>query len=252
MTARHDPDHPATQPATPDITPFEQRWSGLEPEFRRCLELAWESAAAGSLGIGSVITDRDGIIVASGRNRSFESERGEDHLAGSPVAHAEINALGKLRSGRGHLSLTLWSSLEPCLLCAGGIRLSRIGAVRFLAADPLWKDLGDVPDLDRFIDGGWPSADGHRHDEFAAFAMLLPYHAVSIWRPDGDTAQAWQAHVPEIGRLAAELVETNELVALAAASAPVEEVIAELWDRLDARVDELGSDEPGSDEQGGA
>ena len=78
-----------------------ETWAELEPPYRVALDLAWQSARAGSLGIGAVITDADGTVVATGRNRLMEHEPGEDLLAGTSLAHAEMNALGKLR-WRGH------------------------------------------------------------------------------------------------------------------------------------------------------
>jgi tRNA(Arg) A34 adenosine deaminase TadA len=66
--------------------------------MHRAVELAWESFRAGSLGIGAVIT-RDGETLATGRNRLAESDPGEVVLAGTSLAHAELNALAKLRWG---------------------------------------------------------------------------------------------------------------------------------------------------------
>ncbi|MBI2705941.1 MAG: nucleoside deaminase [Actinobacteria bacterium] len=229
---RREPDHPAVVSAAPGPSAFEDRWAELEPEFRHCLELAWKSAQSGSLGIGSVITGAGGAVVATGRNRLFEQHCGDDQLAGSPVAHAEMNALGKLKSGRSHRDFTLWTSLEPCLLCAGGIRLAQIGTVRFLAEDPLWSGLSGLPALDPFIGAGWPRITGPADGEFAAFALLLPLHTSRFWTPGSEIELAWRAHAPALGELATELVASHELVALAANGTPVEEVLGELWERL--------------------
>ena len=70
----------------------------LDAPMHRAVELAWESFRAGSLGIGAVIT-LDGEITATGRNRLAERDPGDDVLAGSSLAHAEMNALAKLRWG---------------------------------------------------------------------------------------------------------------------------------------------------------
>ncbi len=43
----------------------------IDAVMRRALELAWESTCAGSLGIGCVMTDDAGAVVATGRNRLF-------------------------------------------------------------------------------------------------------------------------------------------------------------------------------------
>lgn len=98
------------------------------------VQLAWESFCAGSLGIGAVIMLGDDV-VATGRNRLNEHHAGDDVLAGTSLAHAEMNALAKLRwrQHRG-AELHLWTTLEPCLQCLGAIRLSEVTHVHVLAA----------------------------------------------------------------------------------------------------------------------
>ena len=93
-------------------------WVDLEAPFRRALELAWASFRAGSLGIGAVITDAGGAIVVEGRNRLFEHPTEDAPLAGSTLAHAEIDALSKVRWRQAVEGHALWTSLEPCLQCA--------------------------------------------------------------------------------------------------------------------------------------
>lgn len=231
---RRDPDHPAVR-STPAGPPgFDESWPELAPAFQQCLALAWESTCAGSLGVGSVISDDGGAVVATGRNRLFEVDGEEDPLAGSPVAHAEMNALAKLRAGGEHASLVLWTSLAPCLLCTGGARIARVGSVRYLAEDPLWSHLDHLPGLHPHLADGWPERDGPREGPFAAFALLLPMHAVRFWNPDAPTGQVWREHAPGLAELATDLVETHELAALAASRAPLDEVLSELWPRLES------------------
>ena len=159
-----------------------ETWAELEPPNRVALDLAWQSARAGSLGIGAVITDADGTVVATGRNRLMEHEPGEDLLAGTSLAHAEMNALGKLR-WRGHdgARLTIWSTLEPCLMCAGSIRLAPIAEVRYLAPDPLFAGVQEARHLNEFIASRWPEVQGPRTDELAVFGLLLPAHVGAFW-----------------------------------------------------------------------
>lgn len=64
----------------------------LSTAERACLELAWQALLAGTTPVGAVVTDADGVIIGSGRNAVYD---GADPpmLSGSPLAHAEINAL---------------------------------------------------------------------------------------------------------------------------------------------------------------
>src|SRR3954466_13784749 len=96
--------------------------TSLDPPMHRAFELAWESFCAGSLGIGAVVT-RGSELLTTGRNRLAENDPGDDVLAGTSLAHAEMNALAKLRWGADPDGLQLWTTLQPCLQCLGAIRL---------------------------------------------------------------------------------------------------------------------------------
>jgi tRNA(adenine34) deaminase len=58
-----------------------------------CLDEAWEAYCHGSLPIGAAITDRQGHLLARGRNRICEDEAEGKLLSGHRLAHAEVNAL---------------------------------------------------------------------------------------------------------------------------------------------------------------
>jgi tRNA(Arg) A34 adenosine deaminase TadA len=75
---------------------FAAAWRDAEPGLRRSLELAHLALVSGGLSVGSVILDRDGAILAEGRNRAYDPPGGDEPLQGSPVAHAEMNALARI------------------------------------------------------------------------------------------------------------------------------------------------------------
>ncbi len=77
---------------------FLNAWETLELPWRESLELAWQSCAAGTVGVGSVITDSNGAIVARGRNRVYDGRSGTEILRDTPIAHAEMNAFATLSS----------------------------------------------------------------------------------------------------------------------------------------------------------
>jgi len=101
-----------------------------DQEFlNRAIELAQEAGSIGNLPIGCVIC-LDDQIVAEGKN-SIWVPRFE------PYRHAELEAL---RAVPADLSsrfnqMTLYTTLEPCLMCAGAILLHRIGRAIFGASD---------------------------------------------------------------------------------------------------------------------
>ena len=99
--------------------------------MRRALELASEAASEGEVPVGAVIVNGEGLIIGEGRNRR---EGAQD-----PLAHAELDAIAaaakSLKSWRLE-GCTLYVTLEPCPMCAGGIINSRIIRVVYGAADP--------------------------------------------------------------------------------------------------------------------
>src|SRR2546421_9973445 len=95
----------------------------------------WEAYTAGTIPVGAVVADEAGAIVARGRTRIFD-ESGARGLGRSRLAHAEINALTELDSGRTSTGYTLYTALEPCHLCLSAAIAVRVGRVRYAAADP--------------------------------------------------------------------------------------------------------------------
>ncbi|MFF5634977.1 nucleoside deaminase [Streptomyces sp. NPDC012825] len=86
--------------------------------------------------MGAVLTDPDGSVLAEGRNRAYDDGPGAGPLRGTPLAHAEMNALGAARTEWGLEALTLWSTQEPCSMCTAAASFTGVGEVRFLAPDP--------------------------------------------------------------------------------------------------------------------
>jgi tRNA(Arg) A34 adenosine deaminase TadA len=202
----------------------------LADPMRQALELAWESARAGSLGIGAVITNGNGDTIATGRNRLAEHDAGDDHLAGTSLAHAELNALAKLRWGaHGQDELVLWTTLEPCLQCAGAIRMAPITEVHVLAPDPLFPDMDRMRDINPFVAAQWPAYHRHPADAFAVFALVLQTHTFAYW---GAQLPGWSAALPRVTALAQSLVDSGELIAFATDRAELDVVLEALWTRL--------------------
>ena len=112
-----------------------------EEYMRQALALAQEAAAHGEVPVGCVIV-REGQIVGRGRNR--REERGD------ATAHAEVEAIRDACAHTGSWRLTdctLYVTLEPCPMCAGGIINARIGTVRYGAKDDKAGACGSVLNL---------------------------------------------------------------------------------------------------------
>jgi tRNA(adenine34) deaminase len=111
-------------------------WERLDEPWRGCVEEAWTAYRAGSLPIGAVITDRTGTILARGRNRIGEGKAEGRLLCGHRLAHAELNALIAVDwAATEPEDCVLYTTTEPCPLCAGAVRMARLRDVRYASRD---------------------------------------------------------------------------------------------------------------------
>jgi creatinine deaminase len=89
-------------------------------------EQAVASRAEGGLPIGAVMVE-DGEIIGRGHNRRVQD--------GDPTAHGEMSCLRDAGRRPDYRGVTLYTTLSPCMMCAGtivqfGIRRVVIGEAR--------------------------------------------------------------------------------------------------------------------------
>lgn len=119
------PEHLALLQQAPASTHADDTWARL------CCEQALLAVEEGCYAVGALLVDETGELLCSGRNQVFTS-------AYVSAAHAEMRVLDQLESEHAQVdrrSLTLYVSLEPCLMCYGRILLAGITRVRYLARD---------------------------------------------------------------------------------------------------------------------
>jgi tRNA(Arg) A34 adenosine deaminase TadA len=98
------------------------------------LALAQRSRDEGHHPFAAMVVGADGAIIAEAMNAS-SSDR---------TAHAEMNALRQASSRHGPAELagaTLYSSAEPCAMCAGGAYWSGVGRVVYALSEASLLDL---------------------------------------------------------------------------------------------------------------
>ncbi|MBI4889522.1 MAG: tRNA adenosine(34) deaminase TadA [Acidobacteria bacterium] len=101
----------------------DERW------MAEALALAREAEAAGEVPVGAVVV-LEGGVIGRGHNGPITS--------GDPTAHAEIRALRQAAAEIGNYRLegtTLYSTLEPCVMCAGALVHARVRRLVFGARD---------------------------------------------------------------------------------------------------------------------
>ena len=123
-------------PADP-LPPAARLWAGIDEPWQEAFRQAWEALRSGNIAVGACASTPDGEIVRSARNRVNDAEGPSGEIFGSALAHAETNVLARLPFRR-HGDLVLTTTLQPCVQCAGAIRLGPISTVRFAGPDRYW------------------------------------------------------------------------------------------------------------------
>ena len=201
--------------------------NGLEGAWRESFELAWEAFRARTIPVGAVVVNGSGTIVARGRNRVFEEHPPRGQLAGTYLAHAELNALAglplhKTRDGRGPFDdHILYTTLEPCALCMGAALMTMVGEVRFASADHYGGGRGfrlENPHTARLPLVLTGPLEGLLGD----FGTIL-HVAFFLWRrPDGPVVASHREQSTDL----VELAEAIDLMAAAEAGASLEDALA--------------------------
>ena len=91
--------------------------------MRRCIELARHAIATEDAPVGSLILHGDTVV-----SEGVEAVRARQDA----TAHAEMEALRTAFTRRGSRDLTgctLYTSVEPCIMCAYAVRLARISVI---------------------------------------------------------------------------------------------------------------------------
>ena len=106
------------------MTETDEKWMAVAINFAR------QAETIGEVPIGACVVDGDGQLVATGFNRTI--------CDSDPTAHAEIVAIRAAAAKVGNhrlTGMTVYSTLEPCSMCAGALVTARIARVVFGAHD---------------------------------------------------------------------------------------------------------------------
>src|SRR6266567_7660560 len=115
----------------------------LAEGWERALHLAWEAMRAQTTPVGAVVVNGRGAIVAAGRGRRYEATAPAGQLAGTHIAHAEVNVLAQLSTRRHWEDTLLLTTLEPCAMCHGAAIQSTVAGFFFAGQDP-YGGTGDL------------------------------------------------------------------------------------------------------------
>jgi tRNA(adenine34) deaminase len=114
--------------------------------MQQALLAALEAQGRDEVPIGACIVARDGRLLSSAGNRT--------RTDCDPTAHAEIIALRQAAQATGNYRLTdatLYSTIEPCAMCAGALVQARVKRLVYGARD---ERAGAVETHFRLCDSG--------------------------------------------------------------------------------------------------
>ena len=114
--------------------------------MRRALAAAASAGGRGEVPVGACVVTDDGRLLASAGNRT--------RTDCDPTAHAEIIALREAARNFGNYRLTgavVYSTIEPCAMCAGALVQARVGRLVYGARD---ERFGAVETKFRICDSG--------------------------------------------------------------------------------------------------
>lgn len=97
----------------------------------QALEAARLALAAGEVPVGAVVVGEGGKILGRAGNQPIGLH--------DPTGHAEVLALRQAAAAAGNYRLpgvTLYVTIEPCIMCLGAMLQARVARVVFGAADP--------------------------------------------------------------------------------------------------------------------
>ncbi len=210
---------------------LDEAWSRLPEHWCRAFHQAWAAYVAGTIPVGAVVVDPRGVVAAEARNRIFDTNAPPGQLAGSWLAHAELNAIAQIDAKRSTASegWAVYSTMEPCPLCAGAITVAFRGSITvgYASPDPIGGGLGVLTAMDIGRRRQWQVQ--KLSGPFAVFAELL--HAVYTVeaRPTGLTASfyrepPWRPLVETVGAVMVRGRDRGEAV---------EQVVATIWAALE-------------------
>jgi cytosine/creatinine deaminase len=108
----------------------------MNVDDRRFLRAAYEQALKsyreGGLPIGAVMVE-NGAVIAAGHNRRVQSQ--------DPIAHGEMDCFRAAGRRSRYDAVTLYTTLSPCMMCAGtivqfGVKRVVIGEARNFPGNP--------------------------------------------------------------------------------------------------------------------
>jgi tRNA(adenine34) deaminase len=209
-------------------------WEELYEPWRACAEEAWEAYRCGSLPIGAVVTDAHGNILSRGRNRIHERSGPPGAVFGHKLAHAELNALLSFDHHENDpCAGVLWTTTEPCPLCAGAARMTDVGGLRYAAREP-WGGSATMFETVPYLERGGVRIVGPEDGQLEGVLVALQVERFLRLRPTilERFLRLYEGSMPEATTAGRRLYLSGLLRTMAKERAPVSEVLARVSEEI--------------------
>jgi tRNA(adenine34) deaminase len=209
-------------------------WDTLAIPWQAALEQAWTAYLHGSLPIGAVIV-RGEEVVARGRNRIGERHNLISMISGNSLAHAEMNALMQLPDDLEGSDAILYSTMEPCPMCAGAIRVAHVPTTIYAARDA-WGGSSQMFQLHPYMTREnirVQHAGIKTLEEISVVLLLQSYLEIGA---GVSQLSKFETILPNAVQLARDVFKTRQLEQWRKARAEVREVVGGLAQRLGSRT----------------
>lgn len=137
--------------------------------MRCALDEAVRAAEEGEVPVGAVVARGEEILATAHNERETTKD---------PTAHAELLALRRAarRTGSWRLTgCTLYTTLEPCPMCAGALHAARVSRLVYATPDPKAGAAGTLYDFptDSRLNHTYPYTRGILQSEAAALLQIF-------------------------------------------------------------------------------
>lgn len=205
-------------------------FDGLGAPWRVVFAEAWASFQAGNFGIGAALVDPvDDVVVATGRNRVAQTTHEPRTLSGNMTAHAEMNAFAGLDRFNAD-GLLLYTTLEPCLMCAATAMQLKVAHVHFAASDEFYVGMDDLWPKYEVTAQRQPTSTGPLPGDLARFARLLPMIFTLRHFPGRSAEQQARTAHPDLADIV-DRAQGDDVFAGIVRSGTADDAIRHLFDR---------------------
>ena len=196
----------------------------MEKGFQLAFEAAVDAYRRGSIPIGCAIMDGQNECVAMGQNSVYAADASEC-VNGHHLAHAEINALLKVRGQRAP-NLTVFTTLEPCIQCFGAIVMGPYERICYAAEDP-YGGAAKMPGTNELLRNRKLDIIGPDKALQEIQVGLIVHRRLALGLHDSEKFLAmYQSYCPEGVEMGQRLLKNDVFAGLLKSDAPAAEVLA--------------------------